>query len=132
MSKELVLSDREQAFIEALIKNGGKLQEAAEAANYHPMYAYRLRDRLAEYIPELTKNFLAFNSLKAAKHIVDSIDNENPNPVRLNAARDVLDRANVKAKEENNQPTIKANIFILPEKREIKVIDHEPSQSGDY
>lgn len=133
MSKELVLNDKEQAFIDALIKNGGSLQEAAAEAGYHPLYAYKLRDRLAKYMPDLVKSFLALNALKAANHVVETITKDNPNVVQLNAARDVLDRVGVREEKDSNQPVIKANIFILPEKRELKVIDHEPiSQSGDY
>lgn len=128
MSKEVVLNDKEQAFIEALLENGGHLVKAAEAAGYSQpkKYAYVLRDRLAEHITKAAHQYMAMKSLRAATFMADSLDSDEPiNPVKVTIARDMLDRSGIKPKEEVQQTTVKANIFILPEKREIKAIDVE-------
>jgi hypothetical protein len=130
MSKEVTISNQEQLFIDLLLENGGKVPQAAADAGYsHPKsYGYVLRRRLAKEIAEATQQWLAFHGPKAAHKIVDMMDSDMPNPVHLNAARDVLDRAGIKPKEEVQQVNVKANIFILPEKRlldDARVIDHE-------
>lgn len=131
MAKEIALTDREQLFIDNLLENGGKVQLAAEAAGYSmpAQYGYVLRKRLAKEIAEATQQWLAFHGPKAAQKVIDTMDAEMPNPLQLAAAKDILDRAGVKVKEEVQQVSVKANIFILPEKKmleEIKIIDLEP------
>lgn len=131
MSKELVLSNREQLFIDNLLDNGGNVRRAAADAGYSApeQYGYVLRKRLAKEIAEATQQWLAFHGPKAAHKVVDLMDSEMPNPIHLAAAKDILDRSGAKAKEEIQEVHVKANIFILPEKRLIedaKIIDMEP------
>lgn len=123
MSKELAeLTDQETKFVEALFENGGKLQQAAIDSGYHPAYSYKLRDRLAKAITEASQIYLSMHSMKAAVKLVDSVDADMPNPVHLSAAQAVLDRVGIiKQNPTEAAPVIKANIFILPEKRYIDV-----------
>jgi len=131
MSKELTtINEKEQLFIENLLDNGGNVQKAAIDAGYKyaQSYGYVLRKRLAKEIAEATQQFLAFHGPKAAHKVISLMDAEMPNPTHLAAARDILDRGGVKTPEETNQINVKANIFILPEKRlleEAKIIDVE-------
>ena len=131
MSKELAeCNDTERAFIQALIENDGLPQKAAEAVGLTPMYGYQLRDKLAKAIIEAAQNYLASHSIKAAKTLVDHMDKEMPNPIHLQAAQGLLDRVGIIKHDPNaNQQVqqIKANIFILPEKRPV-VIDAEFSE----
>lgn len=128
-SKEVVLNDREELFIQLLVENGGKVKEAAEESGYDHKYAYVVRKRLAKYIAEAAQQYLSIQSVKAAKKVIDIMDEEMPNAIQLQAAQAVLDRAGV-IKKDMNEGQInvqKANIFILPEKRESEqmlVIDN--------
>lgn len=131
MAKEvIVLNEKEQTFIDALMDNGGNLIQAAEAAGYNTRYVYELRKRLSREIAQAALHYMSVHSIRAAKHVVDVMDGEYdiPNPIQLQAAKDILDRCGVKYVEPTEAPQqviVKPNIFILPEKREPKVIDHE-------
>lgn len=126
MNTEIVLSDKEELFINALLDNGGNIRAAARDSNYNQDYGYVLYKRLAKHIAEAAQEYLAMHSVRAARVTIDQMEAEVPNPVRLAAAQAVLDRAgvtkqNFQPKEEG--PTIKANIFILPEKRALPVME---------
>lgn len=126
MSKEIILSDREEAFVHALVSSGGDVAAAEDAGGYAKGYGYLVRKRLARPIAEAAQEYLSMHSVRAAKKVIDTMDAEMPNPVQLSAAQAVLDRAGVVRRtleEEQVGPTIKANIFILPEKRYAEVID---------
>lgn len=124
--KQLVLSDKEEAFIANLFSNGGNIQQAAEDADYNRHYGYILYKRLAKPIAEAAQHYLAIHSVKAAKKLVDTMDAEMPNPVQVTAAQAILNHVKQDMfKEEVKETTIKANIFILPEKRQLPIIDAE-------
>ena len=125
MSKELVeLNEQEALFVELLFENEGNIKKAAEQAGFHPQYGYKLRNRLAKAITEASEQYLAVNSMKAAIKLVDSIDDPMPHPVNVSAAQAVLDRVGIIKKDpRDTQPIIKANIFILPEKRFAEMVD---------
>jgi len=132
MSKDLVdLNEQERQFVELLFENQGNIKKSAEEAGFHPMYGYKLRDRLAKAITEAAQSYLAMNSMKAAVKLVDSIDDAMPNPIHVSAAQAVLDRVGIIKKDPNDgQQVIKANIFILPEKRFAEMIDVTPNASS--
>ena|SRR5690348_8148321 len=133
MAKELtVLSDREQVFIDNLLENGGNVRQAYLDAGYSPSGVnnnpYTLRKRLAKEIAQATQQYIALHAPKAAHKVISMMDEEMPNPVHLTAAKDILDRAGAKVPDESSQVNVRANIFILPEKRlleEAKIIDIE-------
>jgi hypothetical protein len=126
MSKELAeLNEQEAKFVELLFENKGNIHKAAEEAGFNPHYGYKLRVRLAKAITEAAEQYLSVNSMKAAVKLVDSIDNPMPNPVNVSAAAAVLDRVGIIKKDpRDGQQVIKANIFILPEKRFAEVLDN--------
>lgn len=123
MSKEVALSDKEQSFVDLVIETRGNVQLAALQAGYCKEYGYVLRKKLANHIADAAQEFLSMQAVKAAFVVVDHMDNEMPNPIHLAAAKDVLDRSGVKRVQDEVQPTIKANIFILPEKRPLEAIE---------
>lgn len=129
MSKELALTPNQQNFIDMLIACDGNVAEAAREVGISDTYGYVLKNKLAKHIAEAAQQYLASHAISSAKKLIEMQDKEMPNPVHLNAINSVLDRAGVKyVSEEDKGPTIKANIFILPEKREIEpiIIDHIP------
>lgn len=124
MSKDVApLTDKQQMFVDALVSNGGKVKEAAEVAGIHWQYGYTLKKELARHIAEAAQAYLSLHAVKAVQKVIETMDAEMPNPVQLNAANSILDRAGVKAVQEEEKATIKANIFILPEKRAIEAIE---------
>lgn len=127
MSNDIALSDKEQLFINNLLENGGNATKAAAAAGYNVGYSSFLRKRLAKEIAEATQQYLAWHGPKAAHKVIDMMDSEMPNPVHLAAAKDILDRAGVKVQDDSAHVNVKANIFILPEKKiSANIIDLEP------
>jgi hypothetical protein len=110
------LTEQETKFIEALILNGGNLGAAAESAGYARNYGYALRSRLSKHIIDATKDYFAVHAIKAANRVIESIDNQMPNAVNLNAALALLDRVGISKKDLDSSETIKANVFILPAK----------------
>jgi hypothetical protein len=119
-TKEIVLSDREETFINNLLE-GQNLETAAENAGYSAGYGYLLKRRLAKHIVEAAENNLAMHAIKASRKVVSSIDAEMPNPIHLQAANSLLDRVGIIKKDNIPVATIKANIFILPEKQESRI-----------
>lgn len=131
--KELVLTEKEQNFISALMENGGNLQDAAEAAGYNRRYVYELRKRLSREIAEAALHYMSLKSIRAAHHVVEVMEGtgeeEIPNLIRFQAAKDILDRCGVKYIEPTEAPqqvVVRPNIFILPEKKETSItIDND-------
>lgn len=125
-SKELTLTAKEELFVMALLDNGGNVREAAKVAGYADVnYGYAVRKRLAKYIAQGVKDFLTVNgAARAANGLINMMDEDNPNPVKLNTYKDILDRTGVKHHEEQQQPSVKQNIFILPEKEYKVIIDN--------
>lgn len=126
MANDLVLSDREELFINSLIESGGDVAEASEKSGYGIKYCYILRTKLAKHITAATHAYMVVRgSVKAAKYTLDALDGTEPiNPNRIAVAKDILDRTGVKVMaEEEEKQVIKANIFILPEKKYQEIID---------
>lgn len=110
------LTTQEETFISGLIE-GLKPQQAAEEAGFCALYGYALRKKLAKHIVEAAQDYLSLHAVKAARKVVDSVDMEMPNPIHLQAAQALLDRVGVIKKDNTPITTVKASIFILPEKR---------------
>lgn len=129
MANEVALSEREEAFIESLVETGGNMKAVSEITGYNIRYCYLLRKKLARHIVEAAQQVMALNSVKAAFVVTEHMDKDMPNPIHLQAANSVLDRVGIIKKDysEDERPVIKQNIFILPEKRFIEIIDNERS-----
>lgn len=125
-SRKPALTDKQEAFLDALFENGGNLTAAAEVAGYSKGSTAWLRDRLADEIVERTRSLLAGHSLKAANKIaslVDSHDIERGDELRMKAAEAVLNRVGLGKQETmNHNVTAVHGVVLLPPKKEV-VID---------
>ena len=125
------LTEKQAKFLELLYGPcNGDIRLAYKEAGYtsnHPEYVLEaLKDHIVAYADAL----LAANAVKASIGILDVMDNpsELGAAVKLNAAKEVLDRAGVNKKNEAQNVAPQIGIFILPEKRELtNVIDITPN-----
>jgi hypothetical protein len=115
------LDERQQKFLEALFGEAeGNYSKALRIAGYAPTTTKKdivstLRDEIVEY----ATNELALNTPKAISGILNVLgDGLKPGASNiLKAAKEVLDRANIKPKESSDSNTGKTqNIFIMPAK----------------
>ncbi len=112
------LTEQQLTFLEALFDEAkGNFVEAKKIAGYHPTYpTSSIVKTLEEEIVAETKRFIARNGPKAAFQLIDVLDNPIQLGVKfkLDAARDILDRAGVSKTEKID---ITSNgLFILPAK----------------
>lgn len=115
------LDERQKKFLEALFGEAeGNYAKALRIAGYAPTTTRKdilatLRDEIVEY----SINEMALNSPKAISGIL-SVLNDGLKPGASNilkAAKEILDRANVKPKESSEGSGAKTqNIFIMPPK----------------
>lgn len=126
-SKEL--SPRQQKFLDVLFDEAkGNFSEAMRLAGYSSnTHSTEVVNRLRDEIVERAKLYLALTSAEAYFGIRDVMVNPKQagGQVKLNAAKEILDRAGIVKKEEQHAPQAVQNIFILPEKRPVEVLDGE-------
>lgn len=113
------LTEQENTFIKYLF-DGLSIKNAAREAGYNEYYGYTLRKRLSKAIIEAGNDHLAMHTIDATSRIINSINNPMPNPAQITAAMALLDRVGITKKDGSEIKEIKANIFILPDKK-----DHE-------
>ena len=129
MSK--TLDDRQKKFLEALFGEAeGNYAKALRIAGYAPTTTRKdilatLKDEIVEY----SINEMALNSPKAISGILSVLDNGlKPGASNiLKAAKEILDRANVKPKESSDSQAKTQNIFIMPPKNSTVAV----SPNGD-
>lgn len=108
-------------FLEALFGDAdGDPLKAMELAGYKHRHTAFVLDALREEIVKRAEGYLALNSYDAAKSIVGLMKDpaQEGGKLKLDAARDILDRIGVKKTEASTGGT-KVGIFIFPEKREL-------------
>lgn len=122
MTKEL--TEKQQAFLNALFSEGcgGRIRKAMDIAGYSKNTpAVDVVEPLQEEIEARTRKFIATSGPEAAYSIVSVLSNPTAlgNKDKIAAAKDLLDRAGFKPKEEIE---IKAEnpLFILPAKQDGK------------
>jgi phage terminase small subunit len=125
-NRKPALTEKQEAFLDALFDNGGNLTAAAQVAGYSEGSIAWLRDRLADEIIERTKTVLAGQSLKAANKLVslvDAVDIERGDDLRMKAAESILNRVGL-GKQETMNHNVSAvhGVVLLPPKKEV-VID---------
>lgn len=121
MAKEL--SEQHRKFLEVLFDEArGNLTQAKRLAGFSDSYSTRqLTNYLKEEIIEATQLYIAMNAPRAARAIVDAIDDPTELGVKekLNAAKDFLDRAGL-IKTEKVQVESNSGIMILPAKEKAE------------
>ena len=130
-SSERELTEKQQSFLDNLVKTGGDPKRAAELAGYAEGSYTHLTKTLKNEIIDLASHILAQTAPKAAMKLVNVMDSEEPIPqanVRLQAARTILDRIGLgKTDRVDVNHTTNGGVFILPSKGEV--IDAEYSET---
>lgn len=122
------LDERERFFLDILFDRcGGDIPFAMKEAGYSDTVSpASIRRKLSKFIQARSKEFLVSSAAKASVSLVSVLHDPTAmgaNTV-LKAAKEVLDRANVK--EEQTDSTIQVqNMFILPAKEEVAEEDGE-------
>lgn len=108
-------------FFDNLIENGGNVPQAAESVGYTKPYAYQLAKKYKDYLLDRVQGSIYLHSVRAAKVLVDSMTDDGSIPnskLRMEAARDVLDRSGVVKTEKSEMKIDTPNgIFVLPAKK---------------
>ena len=113
------LSEQQKKFIEVLFAEaGGNPAKARQLAGYSEGYNTKvLMEVLKEEVIEATQLYIAMNAPRAAMAVVSGIADPTELGLKekLNAAKDLLDRAGL-VKTEKVQGTAPNGILILPAK----------------
>lgn len=117
MKKEL--TEQQKKFLEVLFNEaGGDLVAAKRLAGYSENYATSdLRKSLKDEIIEATKDYLSITAAKAAVSLGSALNDPTELGLKekLNAAKDILDRAGI-IKTEKIQVEASNGVMILPAK----------------
>ena len=123
------LNPRQRKFLDVLFDEAeGNLRRAAKLAGYNDSTKLNVILRpIRDEVVERAKDYLALTSPEAVFSIYDVMVNPKQigGKVKLDAAKEILDRAGVVKKEEAKAPQAVQNIFVLPEKKKVEVIDGE-------
>ena len=74
--KKRQLTEKQLAYLDALMDNGGNNAAALRVAGYCETTGKAVMNSLADEIVERAKNMLAANSVKAAAGLVNALDDE--------------------------------------------------------
>jgi coenzyme F420-reducing hydrogenase delta subunit len=119
--KKTELSEQQKTFLTALFgQANGNAKQAAEMAGYSESYYPELVRNLKEEIINRAEEILAAHSPKAALGMIHALDEDGSTPgvnIRMEAAKQILDRVGVSKKERIDMNVKQATgIFILPPK----------------
>ena len=122
--KKREYTEKQQSFLDNLVKAGGDSRIAAEMAGYAPGFYQQVVRALKEEIIELASEILAQSAPKAAMKLVEVMEADAPIPqsnVKVQAAQTILDRIGLgKADRVDVNHNIADNtgaLFILPAKK---------------
>lgn len=122
--KKRELTDLQKRLLTALAdpENKGNIRHCMRLAGYNDnTQVSDVLDSLHEEMVEVANRMLASGSVRAALELIGVFDDPNEMGVRnkLTAAKEILDRAGVKSKENDGNVTVNTNgggIIILPAK----------------
>jgi len=113
------LNEKQQKFLEVLFNEaGGNPAKARQLAGYSEGYATKaIMDSLKDEVIEATQLYIAMNAPRAAMAVIDGIVDPTELGIKekLNAAKDILDRAGL-VKTDKVQVEAPSGIMILPAK----------------
>ena len=122
--KKREYTEKQQSFLDNLVKAGGDSRVAAEMAGYAPGVYPQVVSALKEEIIELASEILAQSAPKAAMKLVEVMEADTPIPqsnVKIQAAQTILDRIGLgKADRVDVNHNISDNtgaLLILPAKK---------------
>lgn len=117
---ERQLTDKQRAFLSCLGGEAkGDIRTAMKMAGYADNTSVtEVINSLTDEIIEIGKKLLAGNAVKATFKMVDVLDNPSAlgNDRLIAAAKEILDRAGLVKKEQQEQIIKADNIYILPPK----------------
>jgi len=130
--KKRQLTEKQLAYLDALMDNGGNNAAALRAAGYCETTGKAVMNSLADEIVERAKNMLAANSVKAAAGLVNALDDDGTIPraeQRIKAAESILNRVGVgKHDKVDHNVTALHGVVLLPAKAgqaDPVIIEHE-------
>ena len=103
------LTTRQQSFIDNLLTNGGTATQCAIKAGYSKksakVEASRLlkQDKVLKVLQEQAMKSLGYRSISALETVSKLSQNANSEYVRLEASKDILDRAGIKSQDDSHQ-----------------------------
>ena len=122
--KKREYTDKQQSFLDNLVKAGGDSRVAAEMAGYAPGVYPQVVRALKEEIIELASEILAQSAPKAAMKLVEVMEADAPIPesnVKVQAAQTILDRIGLgkmdRVDVNHNINDDSGALFILPAKK---------------
>jgi transposase len=112
-------NETQKKFLDLVI-SGMTIRVAAEEVDYSVSYGYSLGTQFKEYILDGVQGLIYLSAVKAGNVVVSTMDADGKQPdgkLRLDAAKDVLDRAGL-ARQERLKLEIEEHqgVFILPAK----------------
>lgn len=117
--------EMQEIFLEALAgEANGNLRAAMRIAGYSEGYpTARLIQTLSKEIIRVGEQLLAAHTIKAALSLVDGMDNgAMPGTAnKINAAKEILDRAGVSKKNDQSTPPSTQTIVLLPAKEKVSI-----------
>jgi len=108
IDKTTELTTRQQAFIDNLLTNGGTATDCAIKAGYSKksakVEASRLlkHDKVLKQLQQQAIKQLGYRSIQAMDTVSNLSANANSEYVRLEASKDILDRAGIRTDEGNS------------------------------
>lgn len=118
MAKQL--TEQQQKFLDVLFDEaGGNLRKALRLAGYSEGYSStQIAKVLKEEIIEATQMYLALNAPKAAAAMVNAIDDPTELGLKekMNAAKDLMDRAGLVKTEKVQVESSTGGVMLLPAK----------------
>ena len=121
------LTPKQEAFIDALIQNGGNVSQAMKTAGYEPTSRTLLVNSVSSEIVERTQNYLAAHGMKAANNLITALDEDGTTPkgeLRLKAAESLLNRIGIGSRETvDHNVTAMHGVVLLPNKQDEKIVD---------
>tara|TARA_R100001198_G_scaffold24282_1_gene12711 strand:+ start:121 stop:531 length:411 start_codon:yes stop_codon:yes gene_type:complete len=121
------LTPKQEAFIDALIQNGGNVSQAMKTAGYEPTSRTWLVNSVSSEIVERTQNYLAAHGMKAANNLITALDEDGTTPkgeLRLKAAESLLNRIGIGSRETvDHNVTAIHGVVLLPNKQDEKIIN---------
>ena len=121
------LTEKQEAFVDALIDNGGSVPQAMKTAGYEPTSRSWLVNSVSNEIVERTQNYLASHGMKAANNLINALDEDGTTPkgeLRLKAAESLLNRIGIGSRETvDHNVTALHGVVLLPNKEQEKIID---------
>ena len=123
------LTEKQELFVSALIRNGGSVPQAMKTAGYEPTSRSWLVNSVSNEIVDRTQNYLATHGMKAATNLINALDEDGTTPkgdLRLKAAESLLNRIGIGSRETvDHNVTALHGVVLLPNKQEEIILEGE-------